>query len=54
MVDGGRLSDIGHAVQSVAEAGGFSVVREYVGHGIGTAHARAARREELRRRRARA
>ena len=36
MVDGGRLSDIGHAVQSVAEAGGFSVVREYVGHGIGT------------------
>jgi len=36
MVDGGRLSDIGHAVQSVAEAAGFSVVREYVGHGIGT------------------
>jgi len=36
MVDGGRLSDIGHAVQSVAEAGGFGVVREYVGHGIGT------------------
>ena len=36
MVDGGRLSDIGHAVQTVAEAGGFSVVREYVGHGIGT------------------
>ncbi|MGH9185607.1 MAG: type I methionyl aminopeptidase [Acidimicrobiales bacterium] len=37
MVDGNRLSDIGHAVQSVAEAGGFSVVREYVGHAIGTA-----------------
>ena len=37
MVDGGRLSDIGHAVQTVAEGGGFSVVREYVGHGIGTA-----------------
>jgi methionyl aminopeptidase len=37
MVDGGRLSDIGHAVQTVAEAAGFSVVREYVGHGIGTA-----------------
>ena len=36
MVDGGRLSDIGHAVQTVAEDGGFSVVREYVGHGIGT------------------
>ncbi len=37
MVDGNRLSDIGHAVQSVAEAAGYSVVREYVGHGIGTA-----------------
>jgi methionyl aminopeptidase len=36
MVDGNRLSDIGHAVQTVAEAGGFAVVREYVGHGIGT------------------
>lgn len=32
---GARLSDIGHAVQLVAEAAGFSVVREYVGHGIG-------------------
>jgi methionyl aminopeptidase len=32
---GGRLSDIGHAVQSCVEAGGFSVVREFVGHGIG-------------------
>ncbi len=30
-----RLGDIGHAVQSMAEAAGFSVVREYVGHGIG-------------------
>ena len=37
MEDGKRLSDIGHAVQTVAEAGGFSVVREYVGHAIGTA-----------------
>ena len=37
MVDGNRLSDIGHAVQEVAEAAGFSVVREYVGHAIGTA-----------------
>jgi methionyl aminopeptidase len=34
---GNRLSDIGHAVQLVAEGAGFSVVREYVGHGIGTA-----------------
>ncbi|MDR1358779.1 MAG: type I methionyl aminopeptidase [Coriobacteriales bacterium] len=32
---GARLGDIGHAVQSVAEAAGFGVVREYVGHGIG-------------------
>jgi methionyl aminopeptidase len=31
----GRLSDIGAAVQQVAEGAGFSVVREYVGHGIG-------------------
>lgn len=37
MVDGNRISDIGHAVQTVAEAAGFSVVREYVGHAIGTA-----------------
>ena len=37
MEDGKRLSDIGHAVQTVAEAAGFSVVREYVGHAIGTA-----------------
>lgn len=32
---GRRLYDISHAVQSVAEGAGFSVVREYVGHGIG-------------------
>jgi methionyl aminopeptidase len=37
MVPGGRLSDIGAAVQRVAEGAGFSVVREYTGHGIGTA-----------------
>jgi methionyl aminopeptidase len=37
LLDGGRLSDVGHAVQTVAEGAGFSVVREYVGHGIGTA-----------------
>ncbi len=34
-VPGHRLFDIGHAVQAVAEGAGFSVVREYVGHGIG-------------------
>ncbi|HZD79007.1 MAG TPA: type I methionyl aminopeptidase [Actinomycetota bacterium] len=32
---GGRLSDVGAAVQQVAEGAGFQVVREYVGHGIG-------------------
>jgi methionyl aminopeptidase len=32
---GGRLYDIGHAVQQHVEAHGFSVVREFVGHGIG-------------------
>jgi methionyl aminopeptidase len=32
---GGRLSDVGHAVQSWVEAHGYSVVREFVGHGIG-------------------
>ena len=34
-VPGGRLSDISHAVQSWVEAHGFSVVRDFVGHGIG-------------------
>ena len=33
---GGRLGDIGAAVQGYVEAAGFSVVREFVGHGIGT------------------
>ena len=32
---GTRLGDIGHAIQQHAEAHGFSVVREYCGHGIG-------------------
>jgi methionyl aminopeptidase len=32
---GARLGDIGYAVQQVAEGSGFSVVREYCGHGIG-------------------
>ena len=34
---GGRVSDIGHAIQTHVEAHGFSVVREFVGHGIGAA-----------------
>jgi len=37
IVAGNRLGDIGHAVESRALAAGFGVVREYVGHGIGTA-----------------
>ncbi|HPR88530.1 MAG TPA: type I methionyl aminopeptidase [bacterium] len=36
-IEGNRLSDIGHAVQSHVEAAGFSVVRDLVGHGIGQA-----------------
>ncbi len=32
----GRVSDIGHAVQSCVEENGFSVVREFVGHGVGS------------------
>jgi methionyl aminopeptidase len=35
MMPGRRLSDIGHAVQEKAEGCGFSVVRQFVGHGIG-------------------
>jgi len=34
-VPGGRLFDISHAIQSFVEAQGFSVVRDFVGHGIG-------------------
>ncbi len=34
---GNALHEVGRAVQEVAEAAGFSVVREYVGHAIGTA-----------------
>ena len=34
---GNRVGDIGHAVQKHAEAHGYSVVRNFVGHGIGTA-----------------
>lgn len=32
---GATLGDVGHAIQQVAHAAGFSVVREYCGHGIG-------------------
>jgi methionyl aminopeptidase len=35
-VDGGRLGDISNAIQEYAEEAGFSVVREMVGHGLGT------------------
>ncbi|MDR9433045.1 MAG: type I methionyl aminopeptidase [Spiribacter sp.] len=35
VVPGARLGDIGHAIQTLAEARGCSVVREYCGHGIG-------------------
>ncbi|MCU0857109.1 MAG: type I methionyl aminopeptidase [Pontiellaceae bacterium] len=34
-VSGNHLGDISHAIQTVVEAAGFSVVREFVGHGIG-------------------
>ncbi len=37
LVPGSRLGDLGAAVQSTVERAGFSVVRDYVGHGIGTA-----------------
>jgi len=33
---GARLSDISHAIQRAAESEGFSVVRDYTGHGIGS------------------
>jgi methionyl aminopeptidase len=35
LVDGKRLGDLGAAVQRIAEAAGYSVVRAFVGHGIG-------------------
>jgi len=34
-VVGNRLSDISHQIQTVVESNGFSVVRDFVGHGIG-------------------
>jgi len=36
VLPGGRLGDIGQAVQDHVEAAGYSVVREFVGHGVGT------------------
>ena len=35
-LDGNRLSDISHSIQSFVENKGYSVVRDYVGHGIGS------------------
>ena len=34
-VEGKRVGDIGHAVQTLAESNGYTVVREMVGHGLG-------------------
>jgi methionyl aminopeptidase len=34
-IEGNRLGDIGHAIQSYVESEGFSVVRDFTGHGIG-------------------
>ena len=36
-VPGNRLGDLGHAIQSYVESNGFSVVRQFVGHGTGKA-----------------
>jgi methionyl aminopeptidase len=33
---GNHIGDIGHAIQAVAESGGYGVIRELVGHGVGT------------------
>ncbi|MBJ3773702.1 M24 family metallopeptidase, partial [Klebsiella pneumoniae] len=32
---GNRIGDIGHAIQTYVEAEGFSIVRDFTGHGIG-------------------
>ena len=37
VVDGKRLGEVGAAVEDIAVGAGFTVVKEYVGHGIGTA-----------------
>jgi methionyl aminopeptidase len=41
--NGARLGDIGHAIQQHAEGAGYSVVREYCGHGIGKVFHRTRR-----------
>ena len=48
VVEGHRLGDVGAAVEGIAEQAGFSVVREYVGHGIGTAMHEDPQRAQLR------
>ena len=50
---GCRVSDIGHAVQEYVEANGFSVVRDFVGHGVGRNLHEAPRGAQLRARRPR-
>ena len=50
-VPGNRLGDIGWAVQSHVEKRGYSVVRQFVGHGIGRAMHEEPARPELRGRR---
>jgi methionyl aminopeptidase len=40
---GARLGDIGHAIQKFAEGHGFSVVREFCGHGIGASSTKSRR-----------
>jgi len=34
-VPGNRLGDVGHAIETIAHAGGYGIVRPFVGHGIG-------------------
>ena len=51
MQRGNRLADIGHAVQQHAESHGYGVVRDLVGHGVGTQDARGAPGAQFRPRR---
>ena len=46
---GNRVGDIGHAIQTYVEGEGFSVVREFIGHGIGPTDARKPIHSALRR-----
>ena len=48
LVDGGRLGNVGEAVQRVGESAGFSVVEEYTGHAIGQAMHESPGRAQLR------